>query len=344
MAEPDHLLGMLRRHAPSFVSGEDVRRELDVSRQAVWKQVQHLRRLGYGVEGRPHQGYRLLSVPDRLLPAEIHYGLGTVTFGQRIVYLERTPSTSDTARDLARQGAPEGTLVVAEEQTAGRGRRGRSWHCPFGRGLLFSLILRPAVRPSRAPQVTMVAAVALALAIEKVTGLAPGIKWPNDLLLEGKKVCGILTELDAEPESVSQVVIGVGVNVNIAAEDLDPHRATSLQVQAGQAMGRLRLLQEALRQMEEWYGVWQTGGFSVIRTEWQRRALIVDRLVRVRLGDTVLAGRAAGVDEEGALLLDLPDGTRRRLLAGEVTFEESYGRAGHQPGGWAEEEWECRQG
>ena len=337
MAEPDHLLSLLRRHAPSFVSGEDVCRELNVSRQAVWKQVQSLRRQGYGVEGRPRQGYRLLSVPDRLLPAEIHYGLGTVAVGRRIVYLERTGSTSNTARELARQGAPEGTLVVAEEQTAGRGRRGRSWNCPFGRGLLFSLVLRPMVHPACAPQVTMVAAVAMARAIEKVTGLTPGIKWPNDLLLEGKKVCGILTELDAEPEAVSHVVIGVGVNVNVPAGDLEPDRATSLQVRTGKDVGRVRLLQEALRQLEEWYRVWQAGGFPVIRAEWQKRSVTVDRLVRVRLGDITLAGRAAGVDEEGALLLELPDGTVQRLMAGEVTFEAAYGRG---PG----EEWECRQG
>jgi len=337
LTEPDHLLSVLRRHAPSFVSGEEVCRELNVTRQAVWKQVQGLRHQGYGVEGRPRQGYRLLSSPDRLLPAEIQCGLGTVALGCRIVYLERAGSTSDVARDLARQGAPEGTLVVTEEQTAGRGRRGRSWNCPFGRGLLFSLVLRPPVRPACAPQVTMVAAVALARAIEKVTGLAPGIKWPNDLLLEGKKVCGILTEMDAEPEVINSVVIGVGLNANLAEGELEPGRATSLKLQAGKDIGRVRLLQEALRQLEEWYRIWQVGGFTVIRAEWEKRSVTLDRLVRVRLGDISLAGRAVGVDEEGALLLELPDGATQRLLAGEVTFEDSYGRG---PG----EEWECRRG
>jgi len=337
LTEPDRLLDLLRGRAPSFASGEEVCRELGVSRQAVWKQVQVLRRQGYEVEGRPRLGYRLLSVPDLLLPAEISHGLGTVAFGRRIVYLPRTASTNDTARDLARRGVPEGTLVVAEEQTAGRGRRGRSWYCPFGRGLLFSLVLRPAVRPACAPQLTMLAAVALARAIEEVTGLVPGIKWPNDLLLGGEKVCGILTELEAEPEMVSHVVIGVGVNVNVPAEDLGPHAATSLQIRTGRVVGRVRLLQEALRRLEEWYRVWCSGGFPAVRSEWQRLSVTAGRLVLVHLGGRTISGRAVGIDEEGALILELPDGGRERLVAGEVTFEENYGRG---PG----EELICRQG
>lgn len=324
MAEMEHLLGVLRRRAPSFVSGGEVCRELNVSRQAVWKQVRSLRRQGYGVEGRPNQGYRLVSCPDRLLPAEISHGLCTVALGCRIVYMERAASTSDTARELARQGAREGTLVVTEEQTAGRGRRGRTWHCPFGRGLLFSLVLRPMVRPACAPQVTMVAAVALARAVEKVTGLAPGIKWPNDLLLDGKKVCGILTEMDAEPEVINHVILGVGVNANLALEDLEPDRATSLNLHTGKDLARVGLLQEALRELEEWYRLWQVDGFGVIRDEWQKRSITMDRLVRVSLPGVTLTGRTTGVDEEGALLLQTPDGTVRRLLAGEVTFEDSY--------------------
>jgi len=325
LAEAEQLLHLLRGRAPSFVSGEDICRQLNVSRQAVWKQVRSLRGQGYGVEGRPRQGYRLLSVPDRLYPAEIHAGLGTVTLGSRIVYLERTGSTSDVARDLARQGAPEGTLVVAEEQSAGRGRRGRTWSCPFGRGLLFSLILRPPVPPACAPQATMLAAVAVARALEKAAGCSPGIKWPNDLLLEGKKVCGILTELDAETERVNHLVMGVGLNVNQVAEDLEPGKATSLRLHGGKATGRVGLLQEILRQLEEWYLVWRAGGFPVIREEWQKRSVTLGRPVRVQLGDVGLSGRAAGIDEEGALLLELPDGETRRLLAGEVTFEDSYG-------------------
>ena len=322
MAEMEHLLSVLRRKAPSFVSGGEVCRELNVSRQAVWKQVRRLRRQGYVVEGRPNQGYRLVSCPDRLLPGEISHGLGTVALGCRIVYMERADSTSDTARELARRGAREGTLVVTEEQTAGRGRRGRTWHCPFGRGLLFSLVLRPMVRPACAPQVTMVAAVALARAVEKVTGLAPGIKWPNDLLWQERKVGGILCEMVAEAERVAFVVLGIGLNANTPAGNFPPElagKASSLREATGKRVDRAALARAVLEEVERAYAAFGRDGMAAVREEWLARNVTVGRRVSLATVRERLTGTAVGLGEDGQLLVETAGGIRA-FAAGEVTL------------------------
>ncbi|MGQ9532743.1 MAG: biotin--[acetyl-CoA-carboxylase] ligase [Desulfotomaculales bacterium] len=322
----DAILSRLRHG--NFISGEMLCRQLGVTRTAVWKWVRALRKEGYHIEGRPRLGYRLVGVPDRLYPEEVRRGLHTTTLGRRIFYYHSLPSTNDRAKELARDNAPEGTVVVAEVQTRGRGRLGRQWFSPEGGGLWFSVILRPTLAPSDLPQITLLAAVAGARAVHRVTGLVPGIKWPNDLLLAGRKFAGILTELHAEADRVDHLVLGLGLNANIAPaafpEELRA-AATSLQAELGRPVDRVELFRALLQELEIWYRRWARTGFAPVRSEWYRWNVTLGRPVAVRTAGVEMVGWAEDLDEEGALLVRLTTGTRRRVVAGEVTFLREVG-------------------
>lgn len=317
----NHVLRLLRENYPYFVSGEEICRILGVSRTAVWKHVQTLRAEGYEVESQTHSGYRLVAVPDRLYPEEITFGLETETIGRNVRYFERTGSTNREARELAGQGAPEGTLVVAEEQAGGRGRLGRGWFSPYARGIWCSLILRPDVHPAQAPPVTMLSAVALARAVKDSTGVAPGIKWPNDLLVDGKKICGILTEMSADMDRVNYLVVGMGLNVN--TEDFPEELkeiATSLKIKAGAHLSRRLILQRLLLEFEKFYRLWLNEGFNPVLKEWKENCVTLNRPVRVTSARESWEGWAEDVDDTGALLLRLPDGSIKQVLAGDVSL------------------------
>jgi len=316
----------LRRAGDGFLSGEELSRLLGVSRTAVWKAVQALREEGYEIISRPRQGYRLEKMPDLLLPAEIRWGLKTRWLGRNMYYKDVLASTNELARDLARRGEEEGTLVVTEEQVAGRGRRGRSWYSPRGQGLLFSLILRPPLQPAQAPQLTFLAAVAVAETLKEELGLAAGIKWPNDIYIGGRKVAGILTELSAELDRVNYVIMGIGVNVNTPLEDFPPSlrgSATSLQVEAGRALSRVALLQELLLRLEDWYKTFIQDGFVPLRRRWKDLALVLGKEVQVLGPNGTFSGVAVDVDDFGALLVQVPGGQVRRVLAGDVSLREA---------------------
>ena len=202
------------RGAADPISGEYLAAQLGLSRAAVWKRVHRLKAQGYVIEGSPRRGYRLLAVPDKLLPEEVLQGLKTRRFTGPVHHFETLDSTNDLAKELAARGAPEGTVVVAETQTGGRGRLGREWNSPPGVGLYVSLVLRPMLPPMELPQITLTTAVAVVRAVRRVAGVAPGIKWPNDLLFNGKKLGGILTEMETESDRIRHVVVGLGLNVN----------------------------------------------------------------------------------------------------------------------------------
>ncbi len=222
------------RGAADAISGERLAAQLGLSRAAVWKRVHRLQARGYVIEGSPRRGYRLLAVPDRLLAEEVLQGLKTRRFTGPVHHFETLDSTNDLAKQLAAQGAPEGAVVVAEAQTGGRGRLGREWNSPPGVGLYVSLVLRPMLPPMELPQITLTTAVAVVRAVRRVAGVAPGIKWPNDLLLDGKKLGGILTEMETESDRIRHVVVGLGLNVN--NPEFPPElaaTATSLALAAG---------------------------------------------------------------------------------------------------------------
>lgn len=317
----NYVLGLLRENYPNFISGEEVCRSLGVSRTAVWKHIQSLRAEGYEIDSQTHSGYRLVAVPDRLYPQEIDFGLETEFLGRNVSYFDKTGSTNREAKELAGKGAPEGTLVVTEEQTGGRGRLGRGWFTPYALGIWCSLILRPEVHPTEAPPVTMLAAVALARAIKDSTGIAVGIKWPNDLLVQGKKICGILTEMNAEMDRVNYLVVGMGINVNIVEfpEELK-EIATSLKIEAGTHLSRRLLLQKLLLQFENLYKLWLIEGFKPVLKDWKEKCVTLNCPVRVTSARESWEGWAEDVDDTGALLLRLPDGSLRQVLAGDVSL------------------------
>ncbi len=238
----------------------------------------------------------------------------------KIHYLPSTGSTNDVARDLAEKGAPEGTIVIAESQTRGRGHLGRTWHSPPGTGLYFSIILRPQLDPSDLPKITLVAGIAAAEAIEENTGLRPLIKWPNDILLEGKKVAGILAELYGNITS-PYVILGIGININTRRVEFPPELqeiATSLAIAGGQNISRANLMQAVLTHLGKWYELFKKGAFQPILDAWRKRCIIIGAHVGILSGEKELEGTVVDVDETGALLLRDQAGEIQRILSGEV--------------------------
>lgn len=302
------------------LSGAAEARRLGVSRAALWKHIRALRRMGYVIDAAPHAGYRLVSAPDRPYPWEVRPGLRTRRFGQYVVYREVTGSTQDECRELAERGAPEGTLVAAERQASARGRLGRAYFTPPG-GLWFSLLLRPERAPEEVILLSLVAAIAVHGAVEEVTGLRPVIRWPNDLLLDGRKIAGILVELASEQDVLRYVVLGVGLNVNLRQEDFPADLrpiATSIREVLGRDAPRVTLLQRLLERLEALYDRYLAEGPRPVLDAWLALPNILGQRVTVYAPRETWSGVATGLDEEGALLVRTDDGGVRRVVAGDV--------------------------
>ena len=317
----DQILKLFRQHPGAFVSGAEISRALGVSRTAVWKQVEHLRSLGYRIEAVTARGYRLHESPDLLLPAELQIDLNTEIVGRKLIYFAETDSTNDRAHELAKGGAVEGTVVIADAQRAGKGRMGRRWESPAGVNLYASVILRPPIAPRHAPQLTFLSAAAVARAIAEVTDLKPTVKWPNDVLLEGRKVAGLLNELDAETERIHYLVLGIGVNVNMRQEQFPDdlrYPASSLALACGGELPRLLFARTLLNQLDLLYGEYRKQGFAPILQAWQKHFTLTGKAVEVDCQGRMLRGKVAGLDDDGALLLQLTDGRTERVLAGDV--------------------------
>jgi BirA family biotin operon repressor/biotin-[acetyl-CoA-carboxylase] ligase len=322
----ERILDLLRTGGEEPLSGEKISRVLDISRAAVWKHIQALREEGYEIISRPGVGYSLVTMPDKLYPAEVRAALGEKGFFWEIEYHRVLDSTNNRAKELAEGGAPEGTLVLAEEQLGGRGRLGRNWFSPAGKGIYLSFVLRPSLLPQQLAGITMVTAVGVCQSILETTGIRTGIKWPNDLLLEGKKVCGILTEMKGEMDRVHYVIVGVGINVNGDQEDYPEElreRATSLARAAGREIARLPLLVSFLQKFASWYEIFQTKGFSPVRKVWKDLTVTLGKQVTVRSGTEIYIGTAVDLDEGGALVLQEAGGSCRFLHSGEVTLVKS---------------------
>jgi len=305
------------KDANGYVSGEALSRTLGMTRAAVWKRIEELRSSGYEIEAAPRRGYCLVAVPDILSAAEIQHGLKTHTFGCQVHHFEAIGSTMTEAFRLGMEGAPEGAVVVAETQTMGRGRMGRVWSSPKGRGLYFSVILRPDCVPADAARLTLLAAVAVSEAVEVVSGVRALIKWPNDLLIGAKKVCGILTELNAELDRVRFVVVGIGLNVNTPLSQLPPE-GTSLKVASGKAASRVALAREILRSFEPRYRAALKDGYAVTLEEWRKRSATIGHEVRYIERNLEVRGMAVGLADDGGLLVRLPDGGVVKRMAGDI--------------------------
>lgn len=320
------ILRLLKERSPEYVSGEEICRLLNVTRTAVWKHIQALRENGYEIEARSRAGYLLTGVPDRLFPEEIGQGLSTRFLGRNILYCDSVPSTNNLAKELAAQGAADGTMVVAEEQTGGKGRLGRKWSSAKYKGLFFTLILYPPLIPSEANVLTLMTAVAMAEAIRNESGVAAGIKWPNDLLVDGKKICGILVELSAEMERINYMVVGVGVNVNQEESDFPEEvrlSATSLKAHTGAGISRVKLLQSFLKEFEKWYDISLAQGFAPALSRWKEMSVSLNCPVRISNPKSSWDGWAEDIDSDGALLVRLPGGELKRAISGEVSLRLS---------------------
>ena len=318
------ILGALR--AAPWVSGADLSHRLGVTRAAIWARIEELRNLGYEVEASPHSGYRLLGCPDRLHADDLTSRIGAVrVVGRDIRVFQETSSTSDILEKLARDGVREGMVVFAESQTRGRGRLGRQWVSPPGRGIWFSVLLRPALRPQAATRLTVAAATALARALRREVPLRPEIKWPNDLMIHGRKVAGVLTELSGELDTVRHVILGIGINANLDREDLPPAlhtTATSLKLELGRSIDRASLASALLQELDAAYACVTDDRFAILADEWSNQCTTLGRDVSVLSGNRRIIGRAESLDSEGALLVRTQFGRLERIVGGDVTLEK----------------------
>jgi len=335
------ILSALRAN-PDGVSGAELAEQLGISRAAVWARIEELRKVGYDIEAGPHLGYRIVGEPDALLaddllarvaatpPSPVEKFSATRASQPRIIgrdirVFERTTSTNDVIEKLARDGVKEGVVVFAESQTRGRGRLGRKWISPERKGLWFSILLRPDLRPQETTQLTVASATALRRAIQSETGLKPEIKWPNDILAGGKKVAGILTELNAELDRVKHVILGIGVDVNQGAGEFPPELrklATSLKIESGRAISRPELAAAILRELDFDYARICAGQFTAVADEWQAHCATIGNDVTIQIGGRKIRGRAESLDEDGALLVRTEHGHLERITGGDVTLEK----------------------
>ncbi|MFH1847602.1 MAG: biotin--[acetyl-CoA-carboxylase] ligase [Candidatus Omnitrophota bacterium] len=311
----DKVLAFIRGSKEEYISGEEISRSLGISRAGIWKYIEKLRRNGYDITALPHLGYRLTHTPDKLIPTEISWGLDTKVMGRTVHCYNSTDSTNRLAYKIAGDGAKHGTVVFAEEQSAGRGRLGRSWSSPKG-GIYMSVILRPRLGPQDAQRVTLCAACAAAAAIRKTANLRSEIKWPNDILVNRKKICGILTEMKAEQDRISFIILGIGVNVDPPGHQL-PRCATSVRNETKMSGVKVRLAQEILRFLEAYYAKVEKNFGSVIE-EWRNFSATLGKRVRVNTHEGMLEGQALDIDEHGALILRLDNGFNKHIISGDV--------------------------
>lgn len=319
------ILEMLRNAGGKFVSGEGIAEKLKVSRTAIWKHIQSLRKRGYTISSSERLGYKLDETPDLLLPEIIQYGLQTelIAAENRIVYKNSVDSTNELAKKLASDGAADGTIIVAEEQTGGKGRLQRNFFSPKEKGIWFSIILRPQCTPKDAPKFTLIAAVAVVKMLERFN-LQAKIKWPNDILYDGRKLVGILTEMSAEIDHVNYIVVGIGINVNLRREEFPAdirEIAASLSEMAGENLSRVEIFRALLEEIDKLYINYD---FDEIFKLWRQYNITLGKKVTVLSAESgdIFTGQAVDIDAEGALIVDTADG-RKIVYAGDVSIRDA---------------------
>jgi BirA family biotin operon repressor/biotin-[acetyl-CoA-carboxylase] ligase len=315
------LLTLLSENATIVISGARIAREIGVSRSTVWRWVERLRELGVRVKGQQSAGYFLEKVPDILTPDLLRKRMKGKLFGKRVYHFFKTDSTNRVAMELGYAGEPEGAVILAEEQTAGRGRSGRSWHSERGAGLYVTLLLRPRLSPVQAPLLTMLAGLSAHSAIQAQTGLSAELKWPNDILMDGKKVGGILTEMHAEPTQVRFVIVGIGINTNQEKFPGDiASVATSLRKESGRTHSRLELLVRLLNEFESDYNRFLREGTRYVVDRFERVSSFANgKRVRVETGFETYFGTTAGLTSDGLLQVKREEGPVTMVVAGDVT-------------------------
>lgn len=320
------ILRILKERYPEYISGEELSRHFKISRTAIWKYVKSLKSEGYLLEASSKVGYRLVDACI-LNSFEIESNLGTDIIGKKALYFDTIDSTNNYAKKIAMEGAEEGLAVVAGSQSRGRGRLGRDWDSPGDVGIYLSVILRPVLPPEDVQIITLAASVAAARAVERITGMKPGIKWPNDLLLDGRKICGILTEMNTEIEQVNFIVLGIGINYDRRQDEFPAElaqKATSISAYAreqGVALkdsGRLLLLRAVLQELDLVYKSILTGRNGEILDKWKEYSVTLGRDVRIITGSTEYTAAAEDITNDGKLIVRCNDGSIRLIQSGEV--------------------------
>lgn len=326
MSVDAQILQALRTAGSGGVSGAELSQKLGLTRAAIWARIEDLRNVGYEIEASPHAGYRLINAPDVLHADDLGSRLPKgQRIGRDIRVFEQTTSTNDVLEKLARDGVREGAVVFAESQTQGRGRLGRKWASPVRKGLWFSVLLRPDLQPQAATQLTVASASAVRNAIEEQTRLRAEIKWPNDILISGKKVAGILTELSAELDRIKYVLVGIGVDVNLNPGDFPAEvrsQATSLKIELGKPVARAELAVAILRELDRQYARVMAGEFGAVASDWEQHCSTIGQRLVIRIGERRFCGRAESLGEDGALLLRTDHGHLERIIGGDVTLEK----------------------
>ncbi|MGI6421591.1 MAG: biotin--[acetyl-CoA-carboxylase] ligase [Syntrophomonadaceae bacterium] len=318
------VLGAIREEQGQWVSGERLSMSLKVSRTTIWKQIKILQSEGYAIESSPKKGYRLSMIPDILSPEEVKDGLQTQLFGrEHYYYFKEIDSTNNYAKTLAADGHPEGTVVIAESQSSGRGRRGRQWYSDSGQGIFLSLILRPPLPVNELSRINMAIALAIVDALQEV-GIKSGIKWPNDILIKDRKIAGILTEAITDMDGIEFIVSGIGLNVNTLIEDFPAELrpiVTSVREEAGRMVSRVHLLQILLLKLEQRYQQLISGAFTEILEQVRTLSLVIGRDITIKQLGGITEGRAIDIDNNGFLLVRDGQGNIHHLMSGEVLLK-----------------------
>lgn len=317
----------LLKESDTYISGQQLCDDFKVSRTSIWKVMEQLKKEGYGIEAVRNRGYRLISSPDVISEAEISSLLKTCWAGNRVIYFDEVDSTNNRAKDSGERGGIHGTLFIADRQSAGKGRRGRTWSSPPGESIYMTILLRPSITPSRAPMLTLVMGLSVAEAVREVTGADAKIKWPNDIVINKKKVCGILTEMATEMMYVNYVVIGVGINVNQRQFPGElAGMAASLCGETGKVYRRSEIIAAVMERFEKNYETFLVSGdLSGLKKAYDAVLVNCGQEVKVLEPGNEYIAVAEGIDQVGELIVRLPDGQRKRVFAGEVSVRGIYG-------------------
>lgn len=312
----EHILSILKKN--TIISGECIAEKLNISRTAVWKHIQQLKKKGYQIKSIKHKGYQLSSIPNLPIKEEITTGLNTKIIGKHIHYCSSLPSTNSYAKTLIKNKDAEGTVIIAGQQTAGRGRKNREWDSKPG-GLWFSIILHPTLPPQRAMVVTMAASIAVTEAINAITQKKAVIKWPNDVLIDKKKICGVLTEIDAEMDRIHYLIIGIGINVNNPIDPSLTSIATNLKTITRSSINLAELLQHILKIFDQLYQYIKRSDYEYLKKQWMSHTNIIGKTVQVQKEKKIMKGTVISISDTGSLLIKTKHG-EKQVVTGDIEY------------------------
>lgn len=317
------IIAFLANNEAHYISGQLLSERLGISRSAIWKHMKKLEEDGYQIEAKSNKGYRIISYPDKLSENTIQWGLETKWLGKKVIHKQSTPSTQLIAHQAAQEEAGHGTIVIADEQTNGKGRMNRNWHSAKGEGIWMSIVLRPQILPYLAPQLTLLTATVLADVFDSYANMKPLIKWPNDILSGNRKTAGILTEMQAEQDQIQYVVIGMGINVNQTKQDLPgdiKNKATSIKIETGKTWPIKEFIQEILIIFEKAYDSYIENGFPEVKAKWESYGFKIDELISIKTMRDQFDATFSGIADDGALLVKEKSGSIKKLYSAEIDW------------------------